>query len=502
MRAASCERGRAGPGRGAAGTMGSVVLSGLALALALALPALALENGLALTPPMGWLAWERFRCNVDCRADPRNCISETLFFEMADRLAEDGWRELGYKYINIDDCWSAKQRDAAGRLVPDPQRFPRGIKALADYVHARGLKLGIYGDLGTLTCGGYPGTTLDYVEQDAQTFAEWGVDMLKLDGCYSSREEQAEGYPEMARALNSTGRPIVYSCSWPAYQGGLPPKVNYTVLAEVCNLWRNYDDIQDSWDSVLSILDWFSANQDVLQPAAGPGHWNDPDMLIIGNFGLSYEQSRSQMALWTVMAAPLLMSTDLRTISPSAKEILQNRLMIQINQDPLGIQGRRIVKVRGKADVFGRADRSSTGGHNKDGEGGDAEKHEQESCGSWGPAGTAAPQGKEKSHIEVFLRPLSHAASALVFFSRRTDMPFVYTTSLAKLHFPEDAVYEVQDVYSGKIISGLKTGDSFSVVINPSGVVMWYLYPMALPAQPWHVVRQQAPSEGFHPVLL
>ncbi|KAF1676037.1 Alpha-N-acetylgalactosaminidase, partial [Pygoscelis papua] len=432
----------------------TAVLSGLALALALALalPALALENGLARTPPMGWLAWERFRCNVDCRADPRNCISETLFFEMADRLAEDGWRDLGYEYINIDDCWSAKQRDAAGRLVPDPERFPRGIKALADYVHARGLKLGIYGDLGTLTCGGYPGTTLDRVEQDAQTFAEWGVDMLKLDGCYSSGEEQAEGYPEMARALNATGRPIVYSCSWPAYQGGLPPKVNYTILAEVCNLWRNYDDIQDSWDSVLSILDWFSANQDVLQPAAGPGHWNDPDMLIIGNFGLSDEQSRSQMALWTVMAAPLLMSTDLRTVSASAKEILQNRLMIQINQDPLGIQGRRIVK--------------------------------------------------EKSHIEVFLRPLSQAASALVFFSRRTDMPFVYTTSLAKLHFPEDAMYEVQDVYSGKIISGLKTGDSFSVVIDPSGVVMWYLSPMALPAQPWHVVRQQAPGEGFHPVLL
>ncbi|XP_030335482.1 alpha-N-acetylgalactosaminidase [Strigops habroptila] len=430
--------------------MGLAVLSGLplALALALALPSAALENGLALTPPMGWLAWERFRCNVDCRADPRNCISETLFFEMADRLAEDGWRELGYKYINIDDCWSAKKRDAAGRLVPDPERFPRGIKALADYVHAQGLKLGIYGDLGTLTCGGYPGTTLDRVKQDAQTFAEWGVDMLKLDGCYSSGEEQAEGYPEMARALNATGHPIVYSCSWPAYQGGLPPKVNYTVLAEVCNLWRNYDDIQDSWDSVLSILDWFFANQDVLQPAAGPGHWNDPDMLVIGNFGLSYEQSRSQMALWTVMAAPLLMSTDLRTISPSAKEILQNRLMIQINQDPLGIQGRRIVK--------------------------------------------------EKSLIEVFLRPLSQGASALVFFSRRADIPYVYTTSLAKLHFP-DAVYEVQDVYSGEIIRGLKTGDNFSVTVNPSGVVMWYLYPVT---QPWRIVRQQAPREGFRPVLL
>ncbi|XP_051493009.1 alpha-N-acetylgalactosaminidase [Apus apus] len=428
------------------------VLSGLALALALALPSVALENGLALTPPMGWLAWERFRCNVDCQTDPRNCISERLFFEMADRLAEDGWRELGYEYINIDDCWSAKQRDAAGRLVPDPERFPSGIKALADYVHARGLKLGIYGDLGTHTCGGYPGTTLDYVEQDAHTFAEWGVDMLKLDGCYSSGKEQEEGYPEMARALNATGRPIVYSCSWPAYQGGLPPKVNYTILAKFCNLWRNYEDIQDSWDSVLSIVDWFSEHQDVLQPVAGPGHWNDPDMLIIGNFGLSFEQSRSQMALWTVMAAPLLMSTDLRSISPSAKEILQNRLMIQINQDPLGIQGRRIVK--------------------------------------------------EKSHIEVFLRPLSQGASALVFFSRRTDMPFRYTTSLAKLHFPQDGVYEVADVYSGKIISGLKSGDSFSVVINPSGVVMWYLVPTVLPAQPWHILRQPGPGEGFRPVLL
>ncbi|XP_030301714.1 alpha-N-acetylgalactosaminidase [Calypte anna] len=432
--------------------MWPVVLSTLILILVLALPSMALENGLALTPPMGWLAWERFRCNVDCRADPQNCISENLFFEMADRLAEDGWRELGYEYINIDDCWSAKQRDTAGRLVSDPERFPSGIKALADYVHARGLKLGIYADLGTFTCGGYPGTTLDHIEVDAQTFAEWGVDMLKLDGCYSSGTEQAEGYPKMAMALNATGRPIVYSCSWPAYQGGLPPKVNYTILAKFCNLWRNYNDIEDSWDSVLSILDWFSTNQDELQPAAGPGHWNDPDMLIIGNFGLSYEQSRSQMALWTVMAAPLLMSTDLRTISPSAKEILQNRLMIQINQDPLGIQGRRIVK--------------------------------------------------EKFHIEVFLRPLSNDASALVFFSRRTDMPFRYTTSLEKLHFPEDGVYEVEDVYSGQIFSGLKTGDSFTVVINPSGVVMWYLIPSVIFAQPWHTVRLPDPGEGVNPVLL
>ncbi|XP_077195450.1 alpha-N-acetylgalactosaminidase isoform X2 [Paroedura picta] len=346
---------------------------------------------------------------------------------MANCLVTDGWKDLGYVYVNIDDCWMAKERDAKGQLVPDPERFPSGIKALADYVHSLGLKLGIYGDLGTHTCSGYPGTTLDQIEQDALTFAEWGVDMLKLDGCYSSAKDQARGYPRMTKALNTTGRLIAYSCSWPAYQGGLPPQVNYTLLTDICNLWRNYGDIQDSWDSVLSIVDWFAENQDVLQPHAGPGHWNDPDMLIIGNFGLSEEQSRSQMALWTILAAPLLLSADLRTISQSSQEILQNKLMIKINQDPLGIQGRRILK--------------------------------------------------EKSLIHVFLRPLSNSASALVFFSRRTDMPYRYTTSLANLNYTQNAIYEVQDVYTDEIISGLKIADNFTVVINPSGVVMWYVYP-------------------------
>uniref|UniRef100_A0A8D0L4C2 Alpha-galactosidase n=1 Tax=Sphenodon punctatus TaxID=8508 RepID=A0A8D0L4C2_SPHPU len=421
------------------------------LGLALVSCTLALENGLMRTPPMGWLAWERYRCNVDCKQDPKNCISEKLFTEMADRLASDGWRELGYTYVNIDDCWMARTRDTAGRLIPDPERFPSGIKALADYVHSLGLKLGIYGDLGIFTCGGYPGTTLDQVEEDALTFAEWGVDMLKLDGCYSTEEEQAQGYPKMAVALNATGRPIAYSCSWPAYRGGLPPKVNYTLLANICNLWRNYGDIQDSWDSVLSIVDWFSANQDVLQLAAGPGHWNDPDMLIIGNFGLSYEQSRSQMALWTMMAAPLFMSTDLRTLPQSTKQILQNRLMIKINQDPLGIQGRRILK--------------------------------------------------EKSRIEVFLRPLSDSANALVFFSRRTYMPFRYTTSLAKLNFTDNALYEAQDVYSGGIISGLKADANFTVILNPSGVVMWYLYPTMYLDQPTSFVNQQKRND-FYPFSL
>lgn len=393
---------------------------------------------------MGWLAWERYRCDTDCKNDPDNCISEKLFMDMADRLAEDGWRELGYVYVNIDDCWSSMQRDGRGRLQADPTRFPGGIAKLARYVHDRGLKLGIYGDMGTHTCGGYPGTTLDKVQIDAQTFAEWGIDMLKLDGCYSNSTYQEQGYPMMSKALNATGRPIGYSCSWPAYQGGLPPKVNYTVLGEICNLWRNYADIEDSWDSVLSIVDWFFNNQDELQPAAGPGQWNDPDMLIIGDFGLSMDQSRTQMALWGILAAPLFMSNDLRTISSGARAILQNKVAISINQDPLGIQGKRLLK--------------------------------------------------EKSGIEVFWRPLHKGASALVFFSRRSDMPYRYMTSLKTLNYTP-GVYQVYDVFMERAVSTLKDSTEFDVSVNPSGVVMWYVSP----ASDW---QKEADSLHFSEKLI
>ncbi|XP_048210491.1 alpha-N-acetylgalactosaminidase [Perognathus longimembris pacificus] len=409
------------------------------LLLALLAQVLMLENGLLRTPPMGWLAWERFRCNIDCDEDPNNCISEKLFMEMADRLAQDGWRDLGYVYLNIDDCWIGG-RDVKGFLVPDSTRFPHGIGFLSDYAHSLGLKLGIYADIGNLTCMGYPGTTLDKIEQDAQTFADWKVDMLKLDGCFSTSQVRAEGYPKMAAALNATGRPIAFSCSWPAYEGGLPPKVNYELLTDTCNFWRNYDDIQDSWRSVLSILDWFVSHQNILQPVAGPGHWNDPDMLLIGNFGLSFEQAQAQMALWTILAAPLFMSTDLRTISPQNMDILQNPLMIKINQDPLGIQGRRIVK--------------------------------------------------EKSDIEVYKRPLSRQATALVFFSRRTDMPYHYRSTLAHFNYPSSRLYEAQNVFTGDTISGLQSDTNFTVTINPSGVVMWYLYPTERLELPKHMSQE------------
>ncbi|XP_034037777.1 alpha-galactosidase A [Thalassophryne amazonica] len=302
----------------------------------------ALDNGLALTPTMGWLHWERFMCNVDCDSDPKNCISENLYMQMADVMVKEGWKDVGYEYVCIDDCWPSHQRDAQGRLQADPKRFPGGIKKLADYIHSKGLKLGVYADVGKSTCAGYPGS-LGYYETDAKTFASWGVDLLKFDGCYMDWTLLGEGYMNMSKALNRTGRSILYSCEWPLYEWSFH-QPNYTAICETCNQWRNSADVYDSWASVKSILEWAATHQDIIVPSAGPGGWNDPDMLVIGNFGLSHDQQQSQMALWAIMAAPLLMSNDLRDICPRSKELLQNKYVIAISQDPLGKQGHRTAK--------------------------------------------------------------------------------------------------------------------------------------------------------------
>ncbi|XP_048370346.1 alpha-galactosidase A [Sphaerodactylus townsendi] len=333
-----------GSRRGDRSRAGLLVL--IVAVLQAACPAEALENGLARTPPMGWLHWERFLCQIDCSHDPRQCISEKLFMQMADLMVSEGWRDVGYQYLCIDDCWMAPSRDEQGRLQPDPKRFPSGIAKLADYVHSKGLKLGIYADVGNKTCAGFPGS-YGYYELDAQTFASWGVDLLKFDGCNcNTLELLAEGYKTMSRALNKTGRSIVYSCEWPLYQRILQ-KPNYTEIKQYCNYWRNFADIYDAWNSVKNVLDWTSHNQEDITDVAGPGGWNDPDMLVIGNFGLSWDQQITQMALWAMMAAPLLMSNDLRHISSASKALLQNKEVIAINQDSLGKQGYQITEEDG-----------------------------------------------------------------------------------------------------------------------------------------------------------
>lgn len=331
----------------------------------------ALDNGLALTPPMGWLSWERFGCQVDCETYPDSCISEYLYLQQAKGLVEGGYLEAGYRYVDIDDCWSEKERQN-GKIVPDRHRFPKGIRWLSDQMHSLGLFLGLYGDIGTLTCAGYPGYQ-DHFEIDAHTLAEdFRVDSIKVDGCYANTSQFAESYPDFGKALNKTGRSILYSCSWPAYLSpnyGEDPDVLNHGIKQHCNTWRNYYDIEDSWDSVQTIMKWWSRGKDAKTLAAGPGHWNDPDMLVVGNPGLSISEQRAQFAIWAILAAPLYISADLRTISDESRDILLNRDIIAVNQDLMGRQGwcvdcegnlqvwiRELLPSNGKACSFGASD--------------------------------------------------------------------------------------------------------------------------------------------------
>lgn len=386
---------------------------------------------------MGWLSWERFLCNVDCKKDPDNCISERLYKTMADILKSEGYVDAGYEYVNIDDCWMANKRDMDDRLQPNSTRFPGGIKDLAYHVHSNGLKLGIYQDVGWKTCAGYPGS-LGYFDIDAQTFAEWGVDMLKLDGCYAEPKAMDSLYPNVTRALNETGRPIVFSCSWPAYQVEKGMKPDYRSIARHCNMWRNFDDIADSWASVTSVIDYYALVQDSLVAASGPGAWSDPDMLMIGNYGLSLEQSKAQMALWAILAAPLFMSNDLRTIRKEHKEILTNADVIAVNQDPLGRMGKRVFNEK-KIEVWVRS---------------------------------VSPLSADGS-----------SSAAIVFFNRR-DMggPVNVSVVLSSLGLNYHSGYSFTDLFSRNPNASffLRPEDSLHAYVYPSGVVMYKGVPRGL----------------------
>ncbi|XP_045204113.2 alpha-N-acetylgalactosaminidase-like [Mercenaria mercenaria] len=393
-----------------------------------------LDNGLALTPPMGWLTWQRFRCNTDCLNRPDTCISERLIKTMADLMVKEGYKDAGYEYIMIDDCWLAKNRTKLGKLQPDPDRFPSGIRALADYVHNLGLKFGIYEDFGTHTCAGYPGSEF-YLQLDAMTFAEWEVDYVKFDGCYSDRRDFDAGYEAFGFFLNKTGRPMVYSCEWPFYQSVSGIKPNYTAIQQTCNLWRNHMDIQDTWDSVQSVIKYYGTDDGNFSSYAKPGAWNDPDMLTIGNFGLSYEESKVQMAMWAIWASPLIMSTDLRSISPEAKFLLQNKHLIAINQDPLGIQGKRIAFIKGTA-------------------------------------------------IEVWSKPLSNPSGsfALAFVQLpNPGDPTLFSVRTGDVGLVSPNGYTISDGFTGEEEVTTKSPDDvLKLLVNPNGVILF----VATPVQP------------------
>ena len=299
----------------------------------------ALDNALALTPPMGWNSWNKFGCNV----------SETLIRDAADAIVRTGMKDAGYQYVVIDDCWQVN-RDDQGNIVPDPQHFPAGMKALADYVHSKGLKFGIYSDAGTGTCQNRPGGR-GYEFQDARQYAAWGVDYLKYDWCNHSTQDSKSSYSIMRDALAKSGRPIMFSlCEWGSTQPWLWAK-------DVGNLWRATGDIIDKWDGhekwggngVVQILDLV----DGLESYAGPGHWNDPDMLEVGNGGMTNTEYRAHFSLWAVLAAPLMAGNDIRNMNDEIREILTNKEVIAIDQDPMGVQGRR-VKRDGDLEVWAK----------------------------------------------------------------------------------------------------------------------------------------------------
>lgn len=285
-------------------------------------------DALAQTPPMGWNSWNTFQTN----------ISEQLVKDVADAIVASGMKDAGYMYIVLDDGWMAKQRDSAGNLVPDPVKFPQGIKALADYIHSKGLKFGLYNCAGTETCAGYPGTR-GYEYQDARNYAAWEVDYLKFDWCNTAGINAKEAYTTMSNALRKAGRPIVFSlCEW----GSNKP---WEWAAPVGQLWRTTADITPLFDgekkhptySQFGVLRIADAQQG-LAAYAGPGHWNDPDMLEVGN-GMSAAEDRSHFSLWCMMAAPLIAGNDLRHISPATQAVLTNKALLSIDQDPLGAQG-------------------------------------------------------------------------------------------------------------------------------------------------------------------
>jgi alpha-galactosidase len=389
--------------------MKRIAVAFVLLAALRAEPTQALDNGVARTPPMGWNSWNKFQCDVD----------DNLIRQTADALVETGLRDAGYVYLNIDDCWHG-DRDAQGLIHPDPKRFPAGMKALADYVHGKGLKLGIYSDAGTKTCAKRPGSH-GYEEKDARQYASWGVDYLKYDWCSTEGIDAKEAYGAMRDALRKTSRAIVFSmCEW----GSSQP---WTWAATVGNLWRTTGDIGLCWEKKSCKREWETGVMNILdlqvglEGFAGPGHWNDPDMLQVGN-GLTETEDRSHFSLWALLAAPLLAGNDLRNMSQATKETLTNREVIAVDQDSLGAEGEKV---------------------------------------------------RDDGAEEVWARPLAGNAKAVILLNRG-DAPVRIKVTLHELGWPEQPA-RVRDLWLKRDMGWVR--DSYSAQVAPHGVVMLRLTP-------------------------
>lgn len=363
-------------------------------------------NGLAVTPPMGWNSWNKFGCNID----------EKVVRGVADAMASSGMKDAGYQYVVIDDCWHGP-RDADGFITADPAKFPSGIKALADYIHSKGLKFGIYSDAGMKTCGGRPGSQ-GHEYQDALTYARWGVDYLKYDWCSTGSRNAEEAYALMADAIKSTGRPIVLSiCEW----GQNKP---WLWASRIGNLWRTTGDIWDSFDKNDAAHSWANPllaivdRNEPLWPFAGPGHWNDPDMLEVGNGGMSDVEYRTHFSLWAMMAAPLMAGNDIAGMSDATRAILLNTDVIAVDQDALGAQGHRV---------------------------------------------------RDDGDLEVWARPLADGGRAVLLLNR-SDKPAEIAAGWAEIGYPVTLSAEVRDLWTHKSVGKAKS--RFAATVAPHGVVM------------------------------
>ncbi|WP_030457225.1 glycoside hydrolase family 27 protein [Herbidospora cretacea] len=323
-------------------TRALLALTVVAVALTPMTQAQALNNGVGRTPPMGWNTWNTFGCN----------INETLIKQTTDAMVANGMRDLGYQYVVVDDCWMDPNRDANGNLQPNLSRFPSGMKALGDYIHARGMKFGIYQAPLDKTCAqyfnSYPGATgaLNHEAQDARQFAAWGVDYLKYDWCSptGTMDDQVRAFAKMRDALAATGRPILYSINPNSIHDKTGPRRNW---GDVANIWRTTEDITNTWNSgqtngyPMGIQNIVNVNAP-LSGYAAPGSFNDPDMMVVGRGGMTDTEMRSHFALWAIMAAPLIAGNDVRNMDNATSTIMKNQNLIAINQDTLGLQALQI----------------------------------------------------------------------------------------------------------------------------------------------------------------
>ena len=368
-------------------------------------------NGLALTPPMGWNSWNKFGCNID----------EKTIRAVADAMVSTGMRDAGYQYVVIDDCWQGR-RDADGNILADPVKFPSGIKALADYIHSKGLKFGIYSDAGSKTCGGRLGSQ-GHEYQDALTYARWGVDYLKYDWCFTGARNSEEAYALMSDALRATGRDIVFSiCNWGVNRPTMTDKsMPWDWGQKIGNLWRTTEDIYDAWAGRKGTSLGMVNIVDLTEPLygyAGPGHWNDPDMLEIGNGGMSRTEYRGQFSLWAMMAAPLIAGNDIAIMDDDTRKILTNREIIAVDQDRMGVAGRRV---------------------------------------------------RNDGHLEVWARPLADGSRAVVLFNR-SEKPAEITAFWPEAGYPASMRLEVRDLWEHTSL-GSKT-EKFTANVPAHGVVM------------------------------